>query len=169
VVYAGIMRYADGGGLSARGRATREAVRMRAAEWFAQDVPVAQIASRLRVSTNAVYVWRRRWRAGGDAALASKGPGGSSCRLDEQRLARLAGALEQGPAAHGFTEDQRWTLARVAELIARMFHTRYTLRGVSYLLHRMGFSPQIPAHRAVERDEQAIAIWRKETWPTGKR
>jgi putative transposase len=134
------MRYADGGGLSERGRATREAVRLQAAEWFAQDVPVAEIARRLRVSTNAVYVWRCRWRAGGRAALATKGPGGSNCRLDQKRLDRLAQALERGPAAHGFGEDQRWTLARVADLIARMFHTRYTLRGVSYLLHRMGFS-----------------------------
>jgi transposase len=163
------MRYADGGGLSERGRAKREAVRLQAAQWFAQDVPVVEIARRLRVSTNAVYVWRRRWRAEGEGGLASKGPGGSSCRLDEQRQARLAEALEQGPAAHGFGEDQRWTLARVADLIARLFHIRYTLRGVSYLLHRMGFSPQVPAHRAIERDEQAIATWRREEWPAGKR
>jgi putative transposase len=162
------MRYADGGGLSERGRAKREEVRLQAAEWFDQDVPVAEIARRLRVSTNAVYTWRRRWHTEGDAGLASKGPGGSSCRLDEPRLERLAGALEQGPAAHGFGEDQRWTLARVADLIARLFHTRYTLRGVSYLLHRMGFSPQVPAHRAVGRDEEAIVTWRRETWPAGK-
>ena len=163
------MRYADGGGLSERGRAQREAVRLQAAQWFAQNVPAGEIAQRLRVTTNAVYVWRRRWRAGGTAALVSKGPAGSACRLDKQRLDRLAQALEQGPAAYGFDEDQRWTLARVAELIARLFHTRYTPRGVSYLLHRMGFSPQFPAHRAVERDEKAILTWRKETWPAGKR
>jgi len=163
------MRYADGGGLSDQGRAKREAVRLQAAQWFAQDVPVAEIARRLRVSTNAVYTWRRQWRAEGEAGLASKGPGGSSCRLDQPRLDRLAQALEQGPAAHGFGEDQRWTLARVADLIARLFHTRYTLRGVSYLLHRMGFSPQVPAHRAIERDEAAIATWRREAWPAGKR
>ena len=163
------MRYADGGGLSEQGRAKREAVRLRAAEWFAQDVAVAQLARRLRVSTNAVYVWRRRWRAGGPAALASKGSGGSTCWLDERRQARLARALEEGPAAHGFGEDQRWTLARVADLITRLFHTRCILRRVSYLLHRMGFSPQVPAHRAVERDEDAIATWRRERWPAGKR
>jgi|SRR5437588_7242574 len=166
--YAGQMRYADGGGLSAQGRAKREAVRLQAAEWFVADVPVAEIARRLRVSTNAVYVWRRRWRSGGQAALASKGPGGSVCRLDEARRARLARALEAGPAAYGFGEDQRWILARIAELIARMFHIRYTLRGVSLLLHRMGFSPQRPAHQAVERDEAAIATWRRESWPAGK-
>nr|WP_274534329.1 winged helix-turn-helix domain-containing protein [Saccharothrix sp. CB00851] len=82
---------------------------------------------------------------------------------------RLAAALEEGPAAHGYTEDQRWTLARVADLIGRLFRVRYTLRGVSYLLHRMGFSPQVPAHRAIERDEEAIVTWRRETWPAGKR
>jgi transposase len=162
------MRYPDGGGLSAQGRAKREAVRMRAAEWFAQQVPVAQIAAQLRVSINSVCVWRRRWTEGGRAALVSKGSSGSNCRLDQTRLDRLAVALEQGPAAHGYAEDQRWTLARVADLIARMFHIRYTLRGVSYLLHRLGFSPQVPAHRAVERDEQAIATWRKEAWVSGR-
>jgi transposase len=162
------MRYSDGGGLSAQGRAKREAVRMRAAEWFAQKVPVAQIADCLRVSTNSVYVWRRRWKAGGRMALVSKGSSGASCRLDQARLDRLAEALEQGPAAHGYREDQRWTLARVADLIARMFHIRYTLRGVSYLLHRMGFTPQIPAHRPVERDEQAIVTWRREAWVSGR-
>src|SRR5437764_5679242 len=153
------MRYADGGGLTEQGRAKREAVRLQAGEWFAQDLPVTQIAQRLRVTTNAVYVWRRRWRAGGPAALASKGPGGSTCRLDDQRLARLAQALEQGPAADGFDEDQRWTLARVADLIARLFHTRYTLRGMSYLLHRMGSPPgaHAPGHRTRRRRHRDVA------------
>jgi putative transposase len=45
----------------------------------------------------------------------------------------------------------------------------YTLRGTSYPLHRIGCSVQVPAHRAVERDEQAIATWRREVWPVGKR
>jgi transposase len=104
------MRYADGGGLTEQGRAKREAVRLRAAEWFAQDVAVGEIAWRLRVSTNAVYVWRRRWRAGGPAALVSKGPGGSSCRLDEQRQDHLARVLEEGPASMGSvrTSGGRW-------------------------------------------------------------
>ena len=64
----------------------------------------------------------------------------------------------------GWDEDQRWTLDRVSALIARLFHLRYTLRGTSLLLHRMGFSPQVAAHRAAERDEDAIAAWRARTW-----
>lgn len=81
---------------------------------------------------------------------------GADCRLSPTQLDQLAAALEEGPAAHGYTEDQRWTPARVADLIGRLFRIRYTLRGVSLLLHRMGFSPQMPVHRPVERDEEAV-------------
>jgi|SRR5579859_2275637 len=158
------MRYADGGGLSAEGRARRESVRLQAARLFEQDADARQIARSLRASTKSVYQWRRAWRAGGEAALASKGPGGSGCKLDEDQLARLGAALDVGPAARGWNQDQRWTLSRVAALIARLFGVSYTLRGASYLLHRMGFTPQVPAHRAAERDEDAIAAWRSQTW-----
>jgi transposase len=161
--YSGIMRYPDGGGLSARARDKREAVRMRAAAWFAEGVTPPEVARRLRVSNNSAYMWRRRWRCGGTDALASMGPAGSRCRLSSAQVDRLRAALDAGPAVYGWV-DQRWTLARVATLIGRLFHVRYTLRGASYLLHRIGFSPQMPARRAVERDEKAIAAWRTETW-----
>ncbi|WP_374113113.1 MULTISPECIES: winged helix-turn-helix domain-containing protein [unclassified Streptomyces] len=148
------MRYADGGGLTAAGQAKREAVRFEAAEMFGQGLRPPEVARRLRVSRKAAYAWR----GGGKSALASKGAGGFPCRLDHVQAERL----QAGPAAHGWTEDQRWTLARVAELIHRLFGHRYTPRGVSHLLHRLGWSPQVPAHRAVERDEQAVAAWRTE-------
>jgi putative transposase len=131
---------------------------------FAQDVDARQVARWLRVSTKSVYQWRRTWQAGGEAALASKGPGGSACKLDEDQLARLGEALDVGPAAYGWASGQRWTLARIAAPIARLSSVSCTPRGTSYLLHRMGFSPQVPAHRAAERDEAKIAEWRAQTW-----
>ena len=144
-------------------------MRLRAAGMFEQDVKPVQVAHRLRVSTKSVYQWRRRWHAGGEAALASKGPGGAVCRLSDRQVARLRAALEGGPAAWGWDQDQPWTLARVTTLIARLFHVRYTLRGTSYLLPHLGYTPQIPVHRAAERDEQAVATWVKETWPRVER
>ena len=158
------MRYPDGGGLTAAGRARRENVRLQAAGMFEQDVSAVQVAHRLRVSAKSAYQWRRRWRAGGEAALVSKGAGGAVCRLGDRQVARLRAALEGGPAAWGWDQDQRWTLARVTTLIDRLFHVRYTLRGTSYLLHRLGYTPQVPIHRAVGRDEQAIAAWKATTW-----
>src|SRR5437879_10580864 len=136
------MRYPDGGGLSAEGRAKREAVRLQAAELFEKEVSSLEVAGRLRVTPQAVNNWRRAWKADGASALASKGPGGSVCRLDGGQLAQLEWQLDRGPAAHGWVEDQRWTLPRVAELIAGLFRVSYTDRGVGYLLHRIGWSPQ---------------------------
>src|ERR687889_452282 len=112
------MRYPDGGGLSPAARVRREQVRLRAAELFAQDAAPVDVAARLRVSTKSAYQWRRRWRAGGEDALASTGPGGASCRLSPAQLQRLRAELERGPAEHGWA-DQRWTLARIATVIGR--------------------------------------------------
>ncbi len=139
-------------------------MRLAAAAMYEQVIKPVQVAHELRVSTKSAYQWRRCWRAGGTASLASKGAGGAVCRLSLVQLARLRGALDLGPAGWGWDEDQRWTLERVATLIGRLFHVRYTLRGTSYLLHRIGFTPQVPAHRAAERDEAAIAAWRNVTW-----
>jgi transposase len=122
------MRYPDGDGLTAAGRARREKVRLQAAQLFEQDMPPVQVAHQLWVSTKSAYQWRRCWRVGGAAALASKGAGGAVCRLSAGQLARLRGELDKGPAVHGLDEDQRWTLERVATLIGRLFHVRYTFR-----------------------------------------
>jgi hypothetical protein len=47
------------------------------------------------------------------AGSASKGPSGPDPTLSDEQLARLGARLEQGPAAAGYGEDQRWTLARM--------------------------------------------------------
>jgi transposase len=66
--------------------------------------------------------------------------------LDQVR--ELEAALDAGPAASGWDEDQRWTLARVAQVIRERFGAEYTLAGVAVLLHRIGWSVQVPARRA---------------------
>src|SRR5277367_4035775 len=99
------MRYAHGGGLTMQGRSRREQVRLQAAEKFADNADAGQVASSLRVSTKAVYQWRRAWQAGGDGALASKGAGGNPCKLDEAQIAQLLAALDAGPAAYGWEQD----------------------------------------------------------------
>ena len=157
------MRYAQGGGLTAEGRRRRELVRLAVVEKFEQRVPVPVIAAELRVSERSVQRWRRAWLAGGAHGLASKGQG-ARCRLDDDQLAELDRVLDAGPAAAGWI-DQRWTLARVRDLVAAKFKMYYTIPGIWYLLRRRGWSCQLGARRAVERDDGAIEVWKKETWP----
>ncbi|MER5218153.1 IS630 family transposase [Streptomyces sp. NPDC002838] len=49
--------------------------------------------------------------------------------------------------------------------MGRRFHKSYTIQGVAALLRRHGWTCQVPARRAIERDEAAVAGWVKETWP----
>src|SRR5687768_14000024 len=150
------MRYAQGGGLTAEECARREQVRLEAAEWIEEGATDQEVAERFRVTRMSANRWRRALAAGGRPALASKGPGGARCRLTAAQLEELQVLLDAGPAAWGWT-DQCWTLARIAAVVHERFGVDYTLPGVDLLLHRLGWSVQVPARRAVERDEEQIA------------
>jgi putative transposase len=160
-------RYAHGGGFTAAEQQRREAVRMAAAEDFTAGMTYPQVARKHRVAKMSAWRWWTAWKTEGQQGLRSTGPA-SECRLDQAQLRRLASLLDDGPAAHGWTIDQRWTLARVCELVERHLGERYTLKGMSLLLHRIGWSPQVPVHRATERDGDAVATWIGESWPRGK-
>jgi transposase len=161
------MRYAEGGGLTAAERARRERVRMAAADLIEAGASDREVAKRFRVTRMSANRWRRALAAGGRAALVSKGPGGGPAKLSPAQVRELAAVLEAGPAAQGW-EDQCWTLARIAEVVHRRFGVTYTLAGLDLLLHRLGWSVQVPARQAAERDEAAIAAWKAVTWPVIK-
>jgi transposase len=153
--YAGGMRYPDGGGLTAAERARREQVRLAAAEMIEAGASDREVAKRFRVSQMSANRWRRNLAAGGRAALASKGTGGARCKLAPAQLAELEAVLDAGPAACGYA-DQCWTLARISDQVWRRFGVEYTLAGMDVLLHRIGWTVQVPARRAAERDEEAV-------------
>jgi transposase len=141
------MRYPDGGGLDAAERARRERVRLAAAEMIEAGASDREVARHFRVSRMSANRWRRALAAGGREALASKGAGGAPCKLSPAQLSELEAVLDAGPAAAGYA-DQCWTLARVAEQAWRRFGVEYTLAGMDVLLHRIGWSVQVPARRA---------------------
>jgi transposase len=158
------MRYAEGDGLTAADRARRERVRMAAADLIEAGASDREVAKRFRVTRMSVNRWRRALAVGGRAALVSKGPGGGPSKLSPAQVRELEAVLEAGPAVWGWDEDQCWTLARIAEVVRRRFGVTYTLAGLDVLLHRIGWSVQVPARQAAERDEAAITAWREVTW-----
>jgi putative transposase len=45
----------------------------------------------------------------------------AKCKLTPAQLRNLEAGLDAGPAASGWDEDQRWMLARIADVIWRWF------------------------------------------------
>jgi hypothetical protein len=75
--------------------------------------------------------------------------------------------LWHGAEAYGFRGDV-WTCGRVAGVIREEFDVSYSKSQVSRLLKHLGWTPQVPITRAIQRDEGAIARWRAESWPALK-
>ncbi len=162
--YAGVMRYPDSGGLTAAERARREKVRLEAADMIEAGASDTEVARRLRVSRMSANRWRRALAAGGREGLASKGAGGAKCKLTEAQVAELEAVLEAGRRPAGMrTSAGRWPGSPTRPGSGSGWSTPW--RGVHVLLHRIGWSVQVPARRAAERDEAAVAAGKRRRGP----
>jgi transposase len=118
----------------------------------------AEIARVLGVSEAAVSVWNQKLKKHGKESLAMKKATGRPAGLTPANKARLLKALEAGATAAGF-ETERWTQARVQQVIEKRFGVHYHQNYISRLLHDLGWSVQKPETRAMERDEELIRTW----------
>jgi len=125
--------------------------------------PPAAVARRLGVSRVSVWRWWRTSRTRGRRGLRARPRPGRPARPGARQWRRLTGLLEQGAAAAGF-ETERWTLGRIAAVVAREFGVRYHPRYLERPLKAHGFTVHRPATRARERDELVIARWPTREW-----
>ena len=133
-----------------------------------QGLKGAQVARALGVSGAAVTRWKQAYEERGEAGLAAKPHPGGQPRLTVAQRERLAKFLLQGPRRHGY-RTELWTTQRIAALIERRLGVRYHRNHVGKLLHQLGWSHQKPERRALERDEAAIAEWKRSVWPRVKK
>jgi transposase len=142
----------------------RQIRRERAYELKSANWPAHRIAFALGVSEGAVSQWFKRLRDAGDdpSVLASKAKSGAPPKLPVAQLAKLPTELAKGVRAFGFTNDV-WTNKRVASVIEKLFGVCYHPMHVRRLLKKLGWTPQKPVEKALQRDEVAIEFWRNQT------
>jgi transposase len=146
----------------------REWRRMRAWQLSEQGWGVRRIAEALGVSPSAVSVWLTTARAHGPAVLRSHPRLGAPARLSVAQLALLPDFLWHGAEAYGF-RGELWTCGRVQRVLLEEFGVAYHTGHVSRLLKDLGWTPQVPISRAIQRDEEAIQRWRDQDWPRLRR
>jgi transposase len=130
--------------------------------WKQRDIAVA-----LDATESAVSRWLAAARRGGPEALRSHPGPGPSAKLSPEQLRLIPDFLWHGAEAYGFRGDV-WTCERVAGVIGEEFDISYSKSQVSRLLRRLGWTPQVPITRAIQRDEEAIERWRVDSWPALK-
>jgi transposase len=128
----------------------------------------SEVSRRVKVCSQTVSRWARTVSEEGERALAAVGRAGRKPLLDEKQRKRLVAGLLAGPEQLGY-ETPLWTCSRVGHLIEQEFGVRYHNGHVWKILRQLNWSPQRPVGRALERNEEAIAAWKKHTWPAIKK
>ena len=141
---------------------------MRALSLKQQGWTQRAIAAALGVSDAAVSQWLTTVRHGGPDALRSRPLPGPTPQLTAAQVRQIPEFLWHGPEAYGF-RGEVWTCARVARVIEEEWGISFHKDHAGRLLKDLGWTPQIPIRRAIQREEGAIERWRDEVWPELRR
>jgi transposase len=141
---------------------------MRAAQLLQQGIPEAEVARRVGVHRQSVNRWAQQLAQGGRSALKRAVHTGRPPQLSAADCKRIEEGLKRGPEAWGY-RTSLWTAWRVADLIERECGVKYSTVHAWRLLRALGWTPQRPAGRALERNEAAIQHWKRERWPKLKK
>jgi transposase len=128
----------------------------------------AEVAVAVGVARQTIYTWKRLLDEGGIDALRAVPERGRPAQLDDGQLEAVRAAILQSPTEHGFGTEL-WTLRRVGTVIERLHGVRFGQTNVWRILGSLGFSPQKPEKRAIERNEDAVRSWKRSTWPALKK
>ena len=142
--------------------------RLRALALLKEGLQPVEVARRVGADRRSVRRWKAAARRRGEAGVRARPASGRPPKLGARHKRRLDTLLLDGAQAAGFHTDL-WTCPRVAELIERRCGVRYHVDSIGRLLHDLGWSPQKPARRALERDEPAIRRWVHKEWPRVKK
>lgn len=142
--------------------------RLKAARMLLAGKGCAEVALAVGVARQTVYTWKRLLDEGGIDALRAVPERGRPAQLDEQQLAALRAKLLQSPTSQGFGTEL-WTLKRVGAVIERLHGVRFGQTQIWRILGSLGFSPQKPEKRAIERNDEAVRSWKRSTWPALKK
>jgi transposase len=149
-------------------RAKLERRRLQAARLLELGVHQAEVARRLGVHRQSVNRWAQQLAQGGRPALKKAPRAGRPPQLSASDRQRLVRGLKRGPEALGYGTNL-WTAWRVADLIERECGVKYSTVHAWRVLRALGWTPQRPARRALERNEAAIRHWKRVRWPQLKK
>ncbi len=124
----------------------------------------AAVAVILGVHPVTVAMWMARHRAAGEAGLASRPTPGRPRYLTPAQEEQVKAWLTQKPTELGFRTDL-WSARRIVDLIRRHFDVTFHPASLRRWLRDRGYTPQRPAKKARQRNDEAIAGWVKTDWP----
>lgn len=138
--------------------------RRHAIQLLQDGVHLSAVARFPAASQSSYSRWAHAYEEHGMTGLRLIPIPGRPTRLSPGQKATLVSLLLQGPLAHGY-RTELWTLQRIARPIWTRFRIRYHPNHVWRVLRGVDWSAQKPERRALQRDDAAIAHWKRHRWP----
>jgi transposase len=145
-----------------------EGRRRRALALLDDGLSLNEVGRQIGCNPSSVMRWRDARRHGGLDALQVRFSPGRPLKLAVAERKRLVRLLLKGPMVQGYRTNL-WTTARIAEMVEREFGVRYHPDHIGRVMHSLGWTPQKPERRALERDEVEIERRKQKEWPRIKK
>ena len=150
---------------------TQDELRVRGVDMVRGGMRQAAVARALQVRPATVCLWMKMLRSGGPKPLSSSRRGvvvSVRKALKPWQEAAIAKAVIGKEPRQLRLPFALWTRQGVAELIRQRYGIELSRWAVGKYLKRWGFTPQVPAKRAFQRDPERGRIWRDVLFPVIK-
>ena len=144
------------------------AIRERAVRAVIGGMSHREAAEVFGVKRAVVSKWMRRWRDGGWEGLGERRRGrrrGEQQALEPWQQGVIVNLIKERNPDQLKLPGFLWTRDAVLELIDQRFGIRLAVTTVGRYLRSWGFTPQVPARRALERDPEAVKEWLEVRYP----
>ena len=153
--------------LAKRERDARIRGRIVAVRYLRLGHTVPQASRALGMSERQLRNWVHRYNAEGVAGLRDRPRPGQPPHLVVDQVQRFKQRIRKGARS----EDRVCVLRGMdlRRILQEEFEAQYSLPGVYFLLHRLGFSSLVPRPKHEQADEQAQAAFKKTSQSVSKR
>jgi transposase len=153
--------------ISKRQRDPRMRTRVAAIRYLRLGHTVPETAKAFGMSERQVRNWVHRYNTEGVEGLRDRPRPGQPPHLAPDLVEQFKERVRSGPGAEdGVCAFRGVNLQRILQ---QEFQAEYSLPGVYFLLHRLGFSSLVPRPKHRQADEQAQAAFKKTSLNTSKR
>ncbi len=120
-----------------------------------------EVAEKCKIGIRALNHWISRYKTEGLKGLTDKPRPGKVSKLTEEQREELKEIIGAGPIASGY-DSGIWTCSIVSDVIYKKFNVKYSISQVSRILHKIGFSYQVPKKNSQEQIQKSKKSgWKK--------
>lgn len=129
-----------------------------------------EIAETIQRDPSTVYDYLKAYKANGLEGLQMGYSPGKPPKLSAEQYALLTETIAtKVPADVGFPATYNWTLSLIVQWVEKEWGVSYSIRGMSKVMERLGFSHTRPTYTLEKADAEKQRVFIEETFPALKK